>query len=141
LSARLIKAQMVELDGEIERSLTLVREFFQADRCALLGIRDDRKFVWVSHVSYGEGISHVAGDINPAELFPWSYEKLVVQGTGFNIASMEKKLPEDAEVERRPRAAFGIKSVLSVPLFIEGRVSFLIVLNAVIPRFLLKIAT
>jgi formate hydrogenlyase transcriptional activator len=131
LSAGLIKAPMSEIDGEIERSLTLVREFFRADRCALLGIRDDRKYVWVSHASYGEGISRVSGDVNLAELFPWSYERLVIEGIGFNIASMEKALPEDVEVERRSRAAFGIKSALSVPLYIEGRVTFLIILNAV----------
>jgi hypothetical protein len=37
LSAHLIKTHMDELDGEIEQALAQVREFFQADRCALLG--------------------------------------------------------------------------------------------------------
>jgi formate hydrogenlyase transcriptional activator len=131
LSARLIKAPMNEVDGEIEQALEHVREIFQADRCGLLGIcAEDRRYCWVTHASYGEGIEPVSGDINLAELFPWSYERLVVQGSSVNISQMED-LPKEAETERRSWSALGIRSSLTVPLYVEGRVSSLIVLNAV----------
>ena len=92
MSARLIKAPMSEVDREIIQALAQVREIFQADRCGLLGIRADRKFCWVTHASYGEGIEPVSGDINLADLFPWSYERLVVQGSNVNISRMEEQL-------------------------------------------------
>ncbi len=130
ISARLIKAPMNEVDGEIEQALAQVQVIFQADRCALLGIRTDRKFCWVTHASYGEGIEPVSGDINLADLFPWSYERLVVQGSYVNISRMEE-LPMEAETERRSWSALGIRSALIVPLSVEGRISSLIVLNAV----------
>jgi formate hydrogenlyase transcriptional activator len=130
LSARLIKAPMNEVDREIEQALEQVREIFQADRCGLLGIFADRKYCWVTHASYGEGIEPLSGDINLAELFPWSYERLVVQGSNVNISRMED-LPTEAETERRSWSALGIRSSLTVPLYVEGRVSSLIVLNAV----------
>ena len=130
LSARLIKAPMSEVDGEIEQALAQVREIFQADRCGLLGIRADSKVCWVTHALYGEGIEPVSGDINLADLFPWSYERLVVQGSSVNIPRMED-LPKEAESERRSWSALGIRSILTVPLYVEGRVSSLIVLNAV----------
>jgi transcriptional regulator with GAF, ATPase, and Fis domain len=130
LSARLIKAPMAEVDAEIEQALTMVRKIFQTDRCALLAVHPDRKYVHVTHASYGEGVKQVSGDINLADLFPWSYERLVVQGGIINYSRMEE-IPAEEMTEHRSRSAIGIRSALSVPLFVEGRVAFLIVLNAV----------
>jgi formate hydrogenlyase transcriptional activator len=129
VSARLIKASASEVDGEIEHSLGLVRNFFQVDRCVLLGVRSNRKLVWVTHGSYGEGFEPVSGDINLADLFPWSYERLVIQGKHINLSSIEE-LPSDAETERNSRSAMGIRSALTIPLSIAGQVSCIIVLNA-----------
>ena len=108
MSARLIKAPTSEVDGEIENALALVRNFFQVDRCVLLGVHPNRKFVWVTHGSYGEGFEPVSGDINLADLFPWSYERLVIQGRHINVSSIEE-LPQDAETERKSWSAMGIR--------------------------------
>ena len=51
-------------------------EFFQVDRCALLEVQEDKAFVRVSHIEYGEGVEQVSGEINLAELFPWSYRAI-----------------------------------------------------------------
>ena len=39
VSARLLMTPAARLDGQIEQALDQVREFFEADRCALLGLR------------------------------------------------------------------------------------------------------
>ena len=130
VSARLIKAPTSEVDVEIENSLTLVRNFFQVDRCVLCGVRANRKFVWVTHGSYAEGLEPVSGDINLSDLFPWSYERLVIQGRHINVSSIEE-LPPDAETERKSWSAMGIRSALTVPLSLAGYVSFIFLLNAV----------
>jgi PAS domain S-box-containing protein len=127
LSAQLIKAPMNEVDGEIFQALAQVREFFQADRCALLGIRSDGKVCWVTHASYGEGVEPVSGAINLAELFPWSYEQLT-KGKMLNLCRVED-YPEEALIDRQSHVAFGIKSALNIPLAVEGRISRTIVIN------------
>jgi len=129
VSARLIKAPTSEVDIEIEKTLALVRDFFQVDRCALCCVRSNRKYVWVTHGSYAEGFEPVSGDINLADLFPWSYERLVIQGRHINVSSIEE-LPSDAETERNSWSAMSIRSALTVPLFIAGQVSCIIVINA-----------
>jgi formate hydrogenlyase transcriptional activator len=130
LSARLIKAPMNEVDGEIERALAQVREIFQASSCGILGIRADRRFCWVMHASFGEGVEPVSGDINLADLFPWQYEQLVIRGGTINISRLEE-LPAEAETDRRTWSAMGIQSALNTPLFIEGRVAAIIFINSV----------
>ena len=129
VSARLIKAPTSEVDGEIEQSLAQVRNFFHVDRCVLLGVRSNREFVWVTHGSYAEGFEPVSGDINLADLFPWSYERLIIQGRHINVTSIDE-LPPDAETERNSWSAMTIHSALTLPLSIAGQVSFIIVLNA-----------
>ena len=80
LSARFVNISPDQVDREIERALERVLEFFQVDRCGLLSISPDRKRVYVTHAAYAEDIERVSGDIDLAALFPWSYEKLVIQG-------------------------------------------------------------
>ncbi|MBI5553001.1 MAG: sigma 54-interacting transcriptional regulator [Desulfobacterales bacterium] len=128
LSARLIETPAGEVDGQIEQALARVREFFEADRCALLGLRDDPEFCWVTHAAYARGIAPVSGDINLAELFPWSYERLVIQGKPTRISSIED-LPPEAVKERKSRLAMGFRSAMGVPLFLEGKVVALIMIN------------
>ncbi|NJD57582.1 MAG: PAS domain S-box protein, partial [Nitrospirae bacterium] len=130
LSARLVNILPDQTDREIERALHQVLEFFQVDRCGLLRISPDRKMVHVSHAAYAEGIERVSGDIDLAALFPWSYEKLVIQGLPVSFASVEE-LPDTAEQDRVSCIAMGIRSYLDIPLFFDGRVSAIIVINAV----------
>ncbi|MBI5896377.1 MAG: sigma 54-interacting transcriptional regulator [Desulfobacterales bacterium] len=128
LSARLLKTPAGEVDGQIEQALAQVREFFEADRCALLGLRDDPEFCWVTHAAYAQGIAPVSGDINLAELFPWSYEQLVIQGKPTHIPKLAD-LPPEAAKERESRLAMGFRSAMAAPLFVEGRVVALITIN------------
>lgn len=131
ISARLMETPFQDVDREIERSLEEVRTFFVVERCALLGIRPDPRVVWVTHSSHAEGHESVPGDINLAELFPWSYGKLIIEGTHTTLTSIEE-LPVEAELERRSWIAMDIKSALAIPLFIEGKVSSIILLNTLL---------
>ena len=128
MSARLIKAPTNEVDGVIENALAQVRKFFQADRCVLLGVNSNRKFVTVTHASYGEGFEPVSGDINLADLFPWSYDILVNQGRHINYSCYEELPPEAAE-DFESRLAMDIVSAMSVSLSVSGNVTNIILLN------------
>ena len=127
LSARFMAIPFDQVDSEIDNALRQIMEFFQVDRCALLEVLEDKAFVRVSHVEYGEGVEQVSGEINLAELFPWSYEKLM-QGKHLNISRVED-FPEEALRDRQSFAAMGIKSTLTIPLSSGGRIARIIVIN------------
>jgi PAS domain S-box-containing protein len=71
----------------------------------------------------------VSGDIDLAALFPWCYEKLIMQGKPVCLARIEE-LPEKAVQDRTNHIAMGVRSLLDIPLFFEGSVSSIIVINA-----------
>jgi PAS domain S-box-containing protein len=130
LSARFVNVSPDKVDGEIERALEHVREFFQVDRCALIGISpDQKKRLYVTHAAYGEGIEQVSGDIDLASLFPWLYDRVVLKGQPLRIGRMEE-LPESAGQDRSSCIAMGVQSFMNIPISFEGRVSSLIVINA-----------
>ncbi len=130
LSARFVNIAPDKIDAEIEAALKQVLEFFQVDRCVFLGISPDGKKVHVTHAAYSEGTGRVSGDIDLATLFPWIYERLVLQGLTVDIAGIED-LPEKAGQDRASCTAMGIRSFLDIPLFFEGSLASIIVLNSV----------
>jgi hypothetical protein len=92
---------------------------FQADRCALLGIRTDRKFCWVTHASYGEGIEPVSGI---SILRTCSRGPTRACCSGATLIFPVGELPTEAETNA-DHGPLGIRSALTVPLSVEGRVS------------------
>ena len=130
LSARFVNVAADHVDGEIESALGQLLDFFQVDRCSLIGVSPDRTRVYVTHTASAEGIERVSGDIELAKLYPWLYEKVVLEKQAVSIARL-KDLPESAKQDRANGIAMGILSFLNIPLFIAGKVSCLICLNAI----------
>ncbi|MGO9019596.1 MAG: sigma 54-interacting transcriptional regulator [Syntrophobacteraceae bacterium] len=131
LSARFVNIALDQVDEAIESGLKQILDFFQVDRCGLLGFAPDRKRVHVTHAAYAEGIEQVEVDIDLVELFPWCYEKLVMQGQPVCLASIEE-LPVEALQDRATHTAMGVRSVLDIPLFFKGSVSSIIVINTLL---------
>jgi formate hydrogenlyase transcriptional activator len=129
LSARFVNIAPDQVDREIERALERVREFFQVDRCALIGLSPDRKRTHLTHTADAEDIENVSEEIDLALLFPWIHETVALQGQPLRIARLEE-LPESAGQDRSSCIAFGIKSFMNIPISFGGRVTSRIVLNA-----------
>jgi PAS domain S-box-containing protein len=129
-SASLFADPPDNLDSTVERCLERVREFFQADRCALLSVSPDQKVVKIGLASYGEGIPRVSADINLAEHFPWSHHRLLVERAAIRISRMAD-LPPEAENEIESWNLMGIRSALTLPIESDGLISYLILLNSV----------
>jgi formate hydrogenlyase transcriptional activator len=130
LSARFVNIVSDQVDREIENALQRVLEFFQVDRCGLLGVAPDRKRVYVTHMACAESIEPVSGDIELTRLYPWIYEKVVLQKQTVRIERLEE-MPENAKKDRASCTAMGILSFLNIPLFIDRKVSCLIFLNTI----------
>ncbi len=129
LSARFVRVASDQVDGEINAALERLLDYFKVDRCGLLGISPDGKRTYVTHAAYAEEVEQVSGDVDLAALFPWSYERLVRRGEVVNIP-MTDNVHAEAETDRLSWAAMGVRSSLTIPLFMRGRVKSLIALNA-----------
>jgi PAS domain S-box-containing protein len=126
-SARLMATPLDQVDSMIENALRQVMKFFQIDRCGMLKVMEDDRFVRITHAVYDEGVEHVTGDLNLAKMFPWSYGKLL-QGKHITISRVED-YPEDALMDRQSHEALGIRSTLTIPLAVDGRISRMMVIQ------------
>ena len=134
ISARFVNIRPDQVDGEIERALQEVLEIIQADRCALLGISPGGRSIYVTHAAYAEGIKQFPGDMDLAELFPWSLERLIRQGK-YIVISGTADVPPEAETDLQSWKKMDVQSSLTIPLFMEGKLSALIVFNSLNQEF------
>ena len=128
LSARFMASPLDQVDSEIYNALRRIMGFFHVDRCGLLEFQKDKGFARITHAVFGEGLEPLSGEINLAELFPWSYETLM-QGKHLNICRVGD-YPEEALRDRQSHAAMGIKSALNIPVTVAGRISRTIVITS-----------
>ncbi len=129
-SAALFAAAPDQVEPSVQQALEHVRDFFQVDRCAVLTVSADRKRVHVRLGAYAEGVPPVAGDLDLAHAFPWSYQKLLVELAPVCVARIDD-LPVDARVERESWTQLPIRSALSLPIRTDGTVDHIVVLNTV----------
>ena len=129
-SASLFTAEPDQLDPAVERVLERVRNFFQADRCALLSVSADQQVVNVRLASYAEGLPHVPTDMNLAPVFPWSYRRMLVERAPIRVSRIAD-LPPEADIERDAWKQLPIRSALSLPIETGGTVGHMIILNTV----------
>jgi PAS domain S-box-containing protein len=129
-SARLMAAAPEQVDQAIQDALTRVREFFGADRCALLAVGTDPATVNVRLASYGAGVSHVSPDDDLGALFPWARHKLVVEREPVRVSRLAA-LPPEADADRRSWEAMGTLSNLTLPIETGTVVRHLIVIQTV----------
>jgi PAS domain S-box-containing protein len=129
-SASLFAAPPDHLDLAVERCLEHVRDFFQADRCALLSVSADQQAVNVRLASYSEGVLPVPTDLDLAPVFPWSLQTLLVERAPIRISRIAD-LPPEADAEREMWMQMPIRSALTLPIETRGTINHLILLNTV----------
>jgi len=129
ISARIVRVSNKDLDEEINLALQQVLQTLGVDRGGLLEVDSNSSVLTVSHAWYGEGIERVAGNVNLAELFPWSYQKVVLEGRTLAVDD-PVNLPAEAAQDRESHRALGNLSTLTIPLFIGDRVHHLITIDA-----------
>lgn len=129
ISARMVKASKEELDDEIQRSLKEALQPLGVDRGGLLQVFEDSPVVHIAYAWYDDGFEPVSKEINLAERYPWAYQLIVVQGKTWAMSRIED-LPPEADVDLRSYRLLGSKSVLSIPLFLGRKISYILTVNA-----------
>ena len=115
ISAQLIAVDPERLAQTVQVALDKVRQFFGADRCALLSVSDDTKTVLVAYASYSEHATRVSGEINLAELYPWFWKRLVVDRVPVILSDLDE-LPPEAAFDRASTESLGTRSLLDLPI-------------------------
>jgi formate hydrogenlyase transcriptional activator len=113
LSAGFVNIAPEEVEGEINKWLQRITEFFDADRCTLGLFSEDRTQLISAFEYHLEGVEPAPVALSKDQL-PW-YISQLMQGKLVVINRLED-LPAEAEEERRFCLAKSMKSILSIPM-------------------------
>ena len=106
------------VDRLVQRALTLIGADLDADRVVLAERDADRRSVAVTYSWAREGVAAVPPSVAWRE-FPWSSARL---GEGHAVVvSPLRPLPPEAEADRLAMLAHGTRSLLAVPLMVDGK--------------------
>jgi len=118
LSAGFVNISSEEIEGEINKWLQCITEFFDADRCTLGLFSEDGTQLWSAFEYHLAGVEPAPVSLSKDQL-PW-YISQLMQGELVVVNRLED-LPAEAEAERRLCRAKGMKSFLSIPMLSGGR--------------------
>jgi len=129
LSARFVNTKPDHVDREIERALQGIVDFFQASGCALIEGSGDETMARSSHVAHGHGVSPLPlAGVNMVSLFPWAL-KMLARGEVVRIKALDD-LPAEAAVDKQSYRAWGVHSILAIPISFGGSISHSITLSS-----------
>ncbi len=117
-----------DLDQQVEHALWRLMEHFNGDRCGLIKVDLEGEQTTITHAVYREGFERLPGDVDLVSLFPWSFRQ-VSEGRCYCFSDLAE-LPAEADRDRNSWMAMGICSGLHVPLRVENRVHYLIVVES-----------
>lgn len=128
ISACFVNLEPDEFDTKIRESLERIGKFFKGDRCGILEVDPDKRSIKVIHGWYAEGLEPVSNDVNLAPLFPWSYDRLVLDGQVIAISNLDE-FPPEAEKDRETTKAMGVLSKLNIPLSMGKKIRNIFIFN------------
>jgi len=117
-----------DVDDQIERALGRIMDYFGGDQCALIAVDLEKRKTNISHAFFGEGLERVPPDTDLVSLFPWAFNN-VLEGRCYCFADLDE-LPPEADVDRRSWMSMKVKSGLHVPLRVEDKVPYLIIVES-----------
>jgi len=131
ISARFVNIPPDRVDLEIEESLKQILDFFKVDRCGLIRILHGKGAWQITHLALSKDVPPVPVGVDlPTSTHPWAYNKLIEKREVVCV-SRPADLPAEANVDKQTWIGWGIRSTLSVPIFIGESVGHVITFNSV----------
>ncbi len=128
LSARFIHISHERIDSEIQNALKRIREFFRFDRCGLVKIMRDGTSWQIAYFDFKDDLPDLPVGVElPVDLFPWVFKRIVERHEVLRYASLEE-MPPEASVDKRRYEKWGIRSVLNIPLTVDGSMEWVLTL-------------
>ena len=115
--ATLITRPAGGVDTQVERALSLIGADLEVDRVLLAESNETRHAADITHIWEREGVPPRSASVQWAE-FPWIARRV---GLGHVVAVTPRHpLPPEADTDQRSMAALGTRSLLAIPLLVDG---------------------
>jgi PAS domain S-box-containing protein len=123
ISRKFINITPDKVDEEIKNSLELIGKFLFADRAYIILFSDKEKIIKKAYEWCGEGIEPYIYKLEnySMESYKWVMNKFYSSEPVY-ISKMSD-IPPEGSYERKALEEKGVKSLLAIPLLIEGKVS------------------
>jgi len=118
LSSAFINLSVEKVDREIEKWLRRIGELFDMDRATFTAVDPANGDLFITHIWQKPGVSPHPGR-NAKVLFPWIHERLL---NGEIVSAKEPEDLPETSIEREHMRSIGMKSFLTIPLLISGKV-------------------
>jgi len=119
LSRRFIGLPSPEIDSQINKSLKLIIDFLDIDRCSIFYLVENQNYFKFKYGATRDGLPLVPSTLS-TDVFPWCTERLL-KGEFISFAKLSD-LPDEAELDRRSFHSHQIKSNTVFPLSLDGKV-------------------
>jgi len=120
ISARFLSMIPQDINEEVNGALRKIREFFEADMCALWRFDPEANAAFLSHTQVTDAIPVMSEKLNYGSVAPWLTTN-TASGNLTMINSLDE-LPEQAELDRRWNASLGVRAFLLLPVKVGGTV-------------------
>jgi PAS domain-containing protein len=120
ISSQFINLSPDEIEGQIDQVLKIIGNFAHADRTYLIPFPDNKKVTKSGHEWCNEGIEPQISNLKVLlfESFEWEWDKLT-RLESIHIPRVAD-LPPKASIEKKLLQAIDIRSILLIPLDLEG---------------------
>jgi signal transduction histidine kinase len=115
--ATLITRSAGGVDTQVERALALIGGNLDMDRVLLAERNEARHSADITHLWEREGVPPRPPSVPWAE-FPWISRR--VRAGHVVVATLRQPLPPEADTDQRSMAALGTRSLLAIPLMVDG---------------------
>lgn len=131
VSLQLLRAEDHQLDATIEAVLAEIARAAEVDRAYVIRFTDDDEKLWCSHEWCADGIDPQRDFVQglPLERFRWSHQ-IVLDFGRVHVPDLSQ-LPPEAAAERESLGRYDVRSLLTVPMVVDGRVRGLVGFNAI----------
>ncbi len=132
ISSEFVNLKLKDLDSGIEKALTSIGLFSDADRAYLFLFRKDEELADNTHEWCAEGIAPVIDNfqgISIKDEFPWFYS-VIRKREVFEIPDVHD-LPPEASAEQKLLEVGDVKSLICVPMILNGSAIGFLGLDAV----------
>ncbi|HEX2831299.1 MAG TPA: ATP-binding protein [Burkholderiales bacterium] len=114
---------------EVELALKDVLRSNAIDQACIVEVLAGNAGAYLRHVACVPGMPRVGEQLDYAAAFPWAYARTVGRGEAVAFARIEDA-PPDARTDAATMRELGVRSLLHVPLRVDGRVRFVLTAGA-----------
>ena len=122
LSSQFVNLQTGQVGLQIEESLRQLTEYLDVDRSTFFRISKERNKLNPIYTYVVEGVETV-GDIPFKSWFPWAAAR-ILHGEVVDFSSNDELSPSADHDRTQMKEKLGLKSLLGVPIYIDGKVEY-----------------